>query len=201
MRDAAKPGSNTRRAIADTTTAALTKGKDTLGPPIALGAEHVKHLAGAAAGAAVDHVVVPGARMAGRGAMAVGRGAVTGAVAGASMTASGVAHVARELRGLSERGVELARNALDVAHLSAVDIINALSEIEKEEHYSTYNALGNGHHEAIGNGSYGKAQRRRSDSPRRNAKPFPHGLNASASVEPTFPPEKHDVVSQLQMNG
>ena len=64
---------------------------------------------------------------------------------------------------------------LSAAKLSAIDIINALDEMQKEGSYSAYTALENGHTPALKN-TYGPRSRADSPKPRnqkRNTNPYP----------------------------
>ena len=76
--------------------------------------------------------------------------------------------------GLS-RAAEILGNRLSAAKLSAIDIINALDEMQKEGSYSAYTALENGHTPALKN-TYGPRSRADSPKPRnqkRNTNPYP----------------------------
>jgi len=180
---AAQPGSNTRKVLANVahttanaaqTAASTTKtvagvvahGAQTIGPPVAYGAAAAAH--------------------------ALGTGTYHGAAFAGKHLKNAATHVAPVVQQGWTVGREMAKHALEHATLSAVDIINALGEFQKEEEYhSPYNAIGNGRQEAIGNGNYGR--RRRSDSPgasRPNAKahePYP-----TTHAAPKGPPRAFD---------
>jgi len=159
---AAQPGSNTRKVLANVahttasaaqTAASTTKtvagvvaqGAQTIGPPVAYGASAAAH----ALGTGTYH-----------GAAFTGKHLKNAAYAAADVTST---HVVPAVKHGWTLGKELASHALNAATLSAVDIIDALGKLEKEEPYSAYNAIGNGHYEALGNG---QSRRSRADSPK-----------------------------------
>ena len=138
---ALEPGSNTRRTLASA-------------------ASKTASAASSAAGAVKTAAEVAGPPIiygAYAAAAAAGQGLGQAAAAAADVT-----------QNVAKGGFKFAAQALEKATLSAADIINALSEIQKEEGFSAYNALENGRREAL---EYGPQRTRVSTPPRkRNAK-------------------------------
>ena len=172
---AMEPGSNTRQALADVATgasgmvgSAAAGAREVLaaaGPPLIAGGYAAAHLGGHAAvglGKGIGHT-------------ARGVGHVVSAAADLAVN-----HVIPAAHTMASHSMSLASRVFDAATLSSKDIIEALGEMQQQEHYSAHSALENGHHGALGNG-YAPARRRGNTPPRKRNT---HGVSAAASAAP-----------------
>jgi hypothetical protein len=169
---AIEPGSQTRRAIsgaASSTTGALVG--------TANAAKHVLEVAGPP----IVHGAYAAAHVGGRAALAGGHHLGQAAIAGGQAARTAFHYIGDEVvpvvQSLSKKGVEYALEALNATVLHAGDIMKALDEYKPQ--YSAHNALENGHHEALGNGS--DWQRTRTSTP-------PRKRQATASSSSNYGP-------------
>ena len=160
---AIEPGSNTRMAIAGAAHTAANAATTTVGA-----AKTVLEVAGPP----IAHGAYASAHAVGTGLVNTAKGIHHVAGAAADVTST---HVLPAVRHGITRGAEMLGHRLSAAKLSAIDIINALDEIQKEGSYSKYTALENGHTPALKN-TYGPRSRADSPKPRnqkRNTNPYP----------------------------